>query len=236
MLRFWFVLIVSIPVIFVYIARDYHIEKHSGRYTEEQRYRWATLMIKIIQKNGRIRTDVIGLENLPQDGGYVMYANHQGKYDALGIMSVHHKPCTVVMDEKRSHMPIANSFINLIQGGRLDKNSIKNQLEVIKKVINEVELGRKYIIFPEGGYFHNRNDVKEFMPGTFKCSIRSKTPIVPVALIDSYKPFELNSLRPVRTKVVFLKPLYYEEYKNMNSKDIAIFVRNQIVNAIQNYA
>jgi 1-acyl-sn-glycerol-3-phosphate acyltransferase len=59
---------------------------------------------------------------------------------------------------------------------------------------------------------------------------------VPVALIDSYKPFELNSLRPVRTKVVFLKPLYYEEYKNMNSKDIAIFVRNQIVNAIQNYA
>ena len=36
--------------------------------------------------NGRIKTESHGQELLPKEGGYVMYPNHQGKYDTLGIM------------------------------------------------------------------------------------------------------------------------------------------------------
>ncbi len=50
----------------------------------------------------------------------------------------------------------------------------------------------------------------------------------PVALIDSFKPFDTNSIAPVTVQVHFLKPLYYDDYKDMKTNDIAELVRSQI--------
>ena len=62
--------------------------------------------------------------------------------------------------------------------------------------------------------------------------MKAKSPIVPVALIDSYKPFELNSLKPVTTQVHFLEPIYYEDYKELTTREVAEMVRTQIVETI----
>lgn len=51
----------------------------------------AQVMIEHVKKRGRIETVASGMENLPTEGGYIMFANHQGKYDALGVISVHEK-------------------------------------------------------------------------------------------------------------------------------------------------
>lgn len=232
MLRFCYVIFISLPFIFYYIRKGAYIEKHSERYTEADRYALAQKVIRIMKINGGIRTKAYGMENLPGEGGYVMYSNHQGKYDALGIMSAHEKPCTILMDEKRSHLPIVDPFMTLIQGSRLDKTDMRSQIKTMQKMTAEVRDGRKYIVFPEGGYFHNRNEVQEFLPGAFKPAVKSKTPIVPVAIIDSYKPFELNSLRPVETQVHFLKPISYDEYQGMTTREIAEMVRARIVATI----
>ena len=231
--RFCFVIIVSLPIIIFYMLKVGYIEHHAKDYTEADRYHVAKKAISVMQRNGFIHTDVYGTEHLPQTGGYIMYPNHQGKYDALGIISVHDTPCTVVMDKKRASLPIADQFITLLQGSRLDKTDMKSQLKTMAGITSQVKSGRRYIIFPEGGYHHNRNDVKEFLPGSFKCAIKSQSPIVPVALIDSYKPFELNSLKPVTTQVHFLEPIYYEEYKEMTTKEIAELTKSKIVTQIQ---
>lgn len=232
MSRLVYVCLLSLPFIIYYLWKVWYVDRHSWKYTEADRYKFARRMIAIMKHNGRIQTNVYGTENLPNDGGYIMYANHQGKYDSLGIISVHPKPCTVLMDEKRSHLILADQFITLLNGCRIDKTNMKSQVNAILQVINEVKDGRKYIIFPEGGYENNQNTVNNFLPGSFKCAMKSQSPIVPVALIDSYKPFGVNSLKPVTTQVHFLEPLYYEDYKDMNSKEIAELVRQQIVNTI----
>lgn len=231
--RLCFVIIVSLPIVIFYLLKVEYIEKHPQNYTEADRYCVAQKAISIMQHNGLIHTTVYGLENLPESGGYVMYPNHQGKYDALGIISVHKEPCTVVIDKKRSYLPITDQFVTLLQGSRLDKTDMKSQLQTIISVSNEVKTGRRYIIFPEGGYDHNRNHVEDFLPGSFKCAMKAKSPIVPVALIDSYKPFELNSLKPVTTQVHFLEPIYYEEYKDMTSREISELTKSRIVSRIQ---
>ena len=233
MLRLCYVIIISLPFVLFYLGKAAYIEKHDEKYTETDRYKIARRAVSIMQHNGFIHTDVYGEKNLPTDGGYVMYANHQGKYDALGIISSHKRPCTVMIDDKRSHQVITSQFIDLLKGSRLDKTDMKSQLKTILSVIDEVKAGRRYIIFPEGGYDHNRNEVHEFLPGAFKCSIKSKSPIIPVALIDSYKPFELNTLKPVTTQVHFLEPIYYEDYKEMTSKEIADLARERIVAVIR---
>ena len=190
-------------------------------------------MIFIMKRNGFIKTNAYGTENLPETGGYVMYANHQGKYDTLGIIGAHKKPCTFVIDEKRSRLILANQFTTLLQASRLDKSSMESQFKTILEVISEVKKGRRYIVFPEGGYDHNHNHVCDFLPGAFKCAMNAKSPIVPVALIDSYKPFEINSIKPVTTQVHFLEPIYYEDYRGLTSKEVADLVKQRIVETIE---
>ncbi len=233
MLRIGFICIISLPAILYYLWKAGYIERHDYKYSEADRYRIARRMVRIMKQSGLIRTRVYGTENLPKQGGYVMYANHQGKYDSLGIIWAHSKPCTIMIDAHRSKLPLTNEFIRLLKGSRLDKTSMKTQLKTILEVIAQVKDGRKYIIFPEGGYYRNRNAVQEFLPGAFKCSIKSKSPIVPVALIDSYKPFGINSLKPVTTQVHFLEPIYYEDYKEMNSTEIAAMVKGKISAVIE---
>ena len=232
MLRIAYIVIISLPFVLFYLWKLSYIEKHDERYTETQRYETARRAVSIMIHNGRIHTDVYGEENLPKDGGYVMYANHQGKYDALGIISAHQNPCTIMIDEKRSHLFLTDQFITLLKGSRLDRTNMKNQLKTILDVTAQVKSGRRYIIFPEGGYSHNKNDVHEFLPGAFKCAMKSQSPIIPVALIDSYKPFGVNSIRPVKTQVHFLSPIYYEDYKEMTSREVSELTRSRIMNTI----
>ncbi len=228
MLRFCFVIIVSIPYIILLYAKSAYMDKHNSLYSEEDRYKFAKFIVSKIMQNSFISTEVYGKENLPDDGGYVMYSNHQGKYDMVGIMYGHEKPCTVVMDEVRSNLPIMKPFLSVVQGSTLDRNDMRSQATTIKKLINEVNEGRKYVIFPEGGYDHNGNNLQVFKPGSFKISMRTKTPIVPVALVDSYVPYSYNSLRKVTTQVHYLQPISYEEYKDMKTEDIALMVRDRI--------
>lgn len=233
MLRLCYVVAVSLPFIVYYIAKAHFIEKHEGHFPEERRYRMVQRCIRIAMRHGRIETRSTGQEYLPREGGYVMYSNHQGKFDTLGIMISHPKPCTVVMDYYRSQLPIVDAFIDLVKGQRLDKTDMKSQVRTILQIVEEVKKGRKYIVFPEGGYDHNRNDLQEFHSGAFKCATKARAPIVPVAIIDCYKPFGMNSLRRVTTQVHFLPPIYYEEYSGMTTAQIAELVKGRIAEEIR---
>lgn len=233
MLRLGYVILVSLPFVIYYICKTHYILGHEEKYTEESRYKMARHCISIMMRNGRIETECSGQENLPNEGGYVMYPNHQGKYDTLGIMISHEKPCTIVMDAYRSKLPIVDTFINLVNGSRLDKTDMKKQMRTMIEISDAVKEGRRYIVFPEGGYDNNRNEMQDFMAGAFKCAVKAKVPIVPVAIIDSYKVFGFNSLRKVKTQVHFLKPLYFEEYERMNTLEIAQVVKRRIAEKIE---
>ncbi len=233
MVRLVYLVVVSVPLIIYYIFLADYCANHSEKYTEEECYSIAQDMVRHIKRNGHIKTVAFGIENLPENDGYIMYPNHQGKYDALGIISVHKNPCTVMIDEKASRKLIANQFVALVKGERLDKTDMHKQVKSIKNVANQVKEGRNYIIFPEGGYTDNHNNLQEFMPGAFKCAQLSKAPIVPVAIYDSYKPFGVNSLKPVTTIVSFMKPINYEEYEGMTTTMIANMVKDKIANEMK---
>ena len=231
MLRFIQVIICNLPR--MYMIPKMSLKARNGRYTEEKRYAYARLTVHRMKKSGHITTLGYGMENLPKEGGYVMFPNHQGKYDALGIIATHDKPCSVVIDDAKSHVILTTQFVNLLHGKRLIKNDMKQSVRLISEVAEEVAAGRRYIIFPEGGYFHNRNEVQEFKPGCFKSAMKAKAPIVPVVLIDSYKVFEMWSLKPVTTQVHYLPAITYEEYKGMSTVEVSDMVHERIKEHIE---
>lgn len=200
----------------------------SKKITEEKRYAYARLTVRRMNRSGHISTTAYGTENLPKEGGYVMFPNHQGKYDALGIIATHDKPCSVVIDDAKSHVILTTQFVDMLHGKRMVKNDLKQSVRIISEVAEEVAAGRRYIIFPEGGYYHNHNEVREFKPGAFKSAMKAKAPIVPVVLIDSYKVFEEWSLKPVTTQVHYLPYIPYEQYKGMSTREVSDMVHERI--------
>lgn len=234
MLRFYFVIIVSIFSILYFLGKAHIIERTPENYTMEERYDLAKFACNTVQRNSRVTTNIYGTDKLPKDSGFIMYPNHQGKYDAVGLIYSLKDPCSFVVDSIRSKMLLLNEVTFLVNGKRLDKSDIKGQIKIIQEVADEVADGRRYIIFPEGGYEDDVTDntVKDFMPGAFKAATKAKCPIVPVALIDSYPIYRVNSIKRATCEIHYLDPIYYDEYKDLNTHQIAEMVKEKIENKI----
>lgn len=108
-------------------------------------------------------------------------------------------------------------------------------MKVINAVTEDVKKGRNFIIFAEGTRSKMGNKLLDFKGGSFKSATKAKCPIVPCALIDSFKPFDEKSIKPVTVKLIYMPPMYYEEYKDMKTVDIAGEVKRRIEETIQQY-
>ena len=208
--------------------------KHD-KYSEEQRYnliRKATLQAN---HAGRITIVAYGTENIPPKSGFIMFPNHQGLYDVLGLIESCSIPFSIIMKKEAGNVILLKQVVNCLKGQLIDRNDIRQGLSVINKMTEEVKNGRNYVIFAEGTRTRNKNELLEFKGGSFKAAINAKCPIVPVALVDSYKPFDENTIQPVTVQVHYLSPILYEEYAGKKSIDIAKMVRERISEVIVKY-
>ena len=114
----------------------------------------------------------------------------------------------------------------------MDRDDPREGLKVINEVANQVKNGRNFLIFPEGTRSKNGNRLGEFKSGSFKAATKAKCPIVPMAIIDCYLPFDTNSIRKVDVQIHVLPPIPYEEYQGMKTAEIADIVKERIEKVI----
>lgn len=205
---------------------------HVEKYTEEQHYRMLRFIVLRANKGGNVTIDVHGKENLPNKSGFIFFPNHQGLYDVLAIVEACSIPFSVVAKKEIKDVQFLKQVIACMKGYLMDREDIRQSMKIIGNVTNEVKKGRNYVIFPEGTRSKEGNQVQSFKAGSFKAATKAECPIVPVALINSFKPFDTNTISPVTVQVHFLPPLYYDDYKNMKTKEIADKVRKQIQQVI----
>ena len=203
---------------------------HVDKYTEEQHYKMLKFIVLRANKGGNVT--IHGQENIPKENGFMFFPNHQGLYDVLAIVEACPVPFSVVAKKEIKDIQFLKQVIACMRGYLLDREDVRQAMKVISDVTNEVKNGRNYLIFAEGTRSKNGNEIQDFKGGSFKAATRARCPIVPVALIDSFKPFDTNTISPVTVQVHFLKPVYYEEYKNMKTHEIAEIVKKQIQKTI----
>ncbi|PXV85351.1 1-acyl-sn-glycerol-3-phosphate acyltransferase [Lachnotalea glycerini] len=206
----------------------------NDKYTEEQRY--ALLKHAVIKSNhsGRVKIQAFGLENLPNETGYIMFPNHQGLFDVLAFFETHPLPFTVVLKKEVLNVIFLRHIIRALRAQAIDRSDVRQSLKVINQMTEEVMQGRNFIIFAEGTR-NKENVLLDFKGGSFKSAMNAKCPIVPVALIDSYKVFDTSSIKKQTVQIHYLKPIYYDEYKNMKSTEIAKLVKNKIEEEINHF-
>ena len=208
---------------------------HVDRYTEEKRYALLKMIDGRANKGGNITIDAHGTENIPRQNGFIFYPNHQGLYDVLAIIQACTVPFSVVAKQEIGNIPFLKQVFACMKAFVIDREDIKQSMQVIINVTKEVKKGRNYLIFAEGTRSKKGNHPQEFKGGSFKAAMKAKCPVVPVALIDSYKSFDTGSVAPLTVQVHFLEPIPYEEYKDMKSTEIAAEVKRRIEETIKAY-
>ncbi len=234
MWRMNYTILMNLPRLPKILETMHRMTDRPDLHSEQECYDYVRFVTGLMRRTGHIKTQGFGTENLPAEGGYLLCPNHQGKYDAYGIVSVHDKPLSVVMDREMSYFPLVHEIIETLRAQRMDIKDTRQALTVIKQVAQELSQGRRYILFPEGGYSNEkRHALWDFKPGCFKAATKAKVPIVPVVLVDSYKVYNSWSFLPVKTQVHFLEPIGFEAYQSLNTTQIAALVKGRIQSKLQ---
>lgn len=207
--------------------------KHPEKYSEEEIYRHIQYILKRAVRGGNIDLQVSGTENIPKEGGFMLYANHQGMFDVLAVAATCDIPVGAVLKKELYDIPFLHQVAICTKSFPMDREDVRQSLTVIQSVIREVKAGRNYLIFPEGTRSRNGNQMGQFHSGSFRCATRSKCPIVPVALVDSFKVLDQKGSKPVTVQIHYLKPICWEEYGNLKTTELAALVKERIAKTIE---
>lgn len=207
--------------------------KHPENYPEQERYAHIQYILQRAVKGGNVELLVTGKENIPAEGGFLMYANHQGMFDVVAIGATCDRPLGAVLKKELQDLPLIKQVIACTRSFAMDREDVRQSLMVIQKVIHEVQSGRSYLIFPEGTRSKNSNQMGPFHHGSFRAATKTHCPVVPVALVDSYKVLDQKGSKPVSVQLHYLEPISYEAYKDMNTKELSALVKARIEEKIR---
>lgn len=209
--------------------------REEDTHTEKERYDYLRNIVKSVNKAGRVKIEIHGAENIPLENGFIMFPNHQGLFDTLALIEACPNPLSLVVKKEAANIILIKQVIACLRGMSIDRQDVRASMKVISAMTENVKQGRNYVIFAEGTRSKNGNEILEFKAGTFKSAVNAACPIIPVALIDSFKPFDISSIKKETVKVCFLKPIMPQEYKGMKTVQIAERVEQSIKEMIAEY-
>jgi len=216
--------------------RLFYYALRTNNYSDEHKYAFIKKFTKWIVSAGRVNIEIYGLENIPEENGFMFFPNHQGLFDGFAIVEACPVPFSTVYKQELKNIPFLKQLFTCVKAISLDRKDVWQGADVIKQVTKEVKDGRNYMLFAEGTRSRNKNQLMDFKGGSVKSAVRAKCPIMPVALIDSYKVFDTGTIAKVTVQVHFLDVLYYEDYKELSAVKIADLVKGAIENTIAEYS
>ena len=209
-------------------SRLWHYAKHTDEYPEQEKWDHIHRILQYAVKAGNVDLQVFGKENLPEQDGFVLYANHQGMFDVVALAADWERPLAAVLKKELADVPMLKQIRECTYSYAMDREDVRQSLTVIKGVTEEVLKGRNYLIFPEGTRSRNGNVMGEFHGGSFRAAMKAQCPIVPVCFIDSFKVLDQKGSKRVSVQMHYLKPIPYEEYKDLKTVDVAELVKSRI--------
>lgn len=207
--------------------------KHPERYPEQEKWDHIHKMLDYAVQAGNVELVVTGLDNLPAEDGFMLYGNHQGLFDVVAIAASCHRPMGCVLKKELENAPLLKQIVACTKSFPMDREDVRQSLTVINAVIEEVRQGRNYLIFPEGTRSKQGNVMGEFHGGSFRCAVKAKCPIVPLAFVDSFRVLDQKGSGPVKVQLHYLPAIYPEEFAGMNATEVAALVKSRIQEKIE---
>ena len=152
----------------------------SGRKGHRIARRWAK--IALLATGVKVRMG--GLEQIGGKGPYIFMSNHQGGYDIFALHG--HLPFDFKWLAKKELFSIPFFGWTLKAAGyiSIDRKGSRDTVRAMNEAAKKIRDGMSVVIFPEGSRSPD-GSIQPFKKGGFTLAIKSKVPIVPVAVVGS---------------------------------------------------
>ena len=140
--------------------------------------------------------EMIGYENLPVEGGFVIASNHLGRLDsALSFFVFKRDDIIMPIAEKYEHHPLFGALGRAVDGIWLDRYN--PDIHALREMMKRMKQGQVLIIAPEGTR-SKTEALQDGKPGVVFLASRAGVPIVPVAIYGTEDRVVLDNLKHFR--------------------------------------
>ncbi len=149
------------------------------------------------------RVEVVGYENLPTQGGFILASNHLGRLDSAMLY--------YAVDREDIIMPVAEKYKNhwlfgplVLALGGFFINRFDADLHAIREVLKRLKKGGVFVIAPEG----TRSKVEalqEARQGVAYFASKTGVPIVPIAITGTEDRVVMENLKHFRRSHIIVR-------------------------------
>ena len=164
-------------------------------------YRVAAWFIRAIH-----HIKIIGRENVPKTGGFVLCSNHIAVIDVFTIGSCIPRPIHYLAKRELFSVPVLAPMIRSL--GAIPLERTKTDLGAIRRSVEVAANGNIVAIFPQGHRQKGKNPADtEYKSGAALVAYRAGVPVIPVCIKMKGQRYRIFH----RTEIHFGKPISHEE-------------------------
>jgi 1-acyl-sn-glycerol-3-phosphate acyltransferase len=156
-------------------------------------------------------------------------SNHQGSYDIFALLG--HLPFQFKWLAKKELFSIPFFGWAMTAAGyiSIDREGTRETVEAMNKAAERIRDGMSVVIFPEGSRSPD-GTIQDFKKGGFTLAIKSKVPVVPLALTGSREimPKQRLTAASGEIKIRVSRPIETVQYSMKDRKDLMETVRESI--------
>lgn len=214
-------LILSLPWLGIELILN-KIDKYAS---DLRQLRIIQCVFRIMSWISGIKLTVIGEENVPTTEPILYISNHRSFFDTVITYARCPNLTGYISKKSMKKVPIFNMWMERLHCMFLDRDDVRQGLQVILTAIDLIKSGISVTVFPEGTRNKENDTMLPFKEGTFKIAQKTRCPIVPMAITNSSAILEdhFPFIKSTHVILEYGKPIYIDELDKEDQKKLGAY-------------
>lgn len=197
----------------------------SGRFQHRCAWLWSWLILKTSASPLTVR----GLDRIDTSKPYVYAVNHLSAMDIPVLYTGLPFPFRIIAKAELFRYPVLGWHLRRSGQIAVDRSNARASMRTLYQAVQSLQEGMPLVVFPEGGRSAD-GELQPFMSGAFYVAIKAQVPVVPMAVIGTYRMLPMNSfhIRPTELELRVGEPISSAGYTLRDMDHLADRVREAI--------
>ncbi len=195
-------------------------ENLRNKTSDRQRYYIIRKYVMNYLKAAKVIANVRGFNKIEGLDSLFFAVKAENNYEKLIAFEAISKPLRVILDEFDFNNFIYNRILKYMNASKIDYNDICKEAEAYRNIRHDIiDNKRNYLTFTKNNTFGQYD---------FDAAIKAKATIVPIRLGNKEELMNEENEEEIIVNVDVLDLISYDDYKNLNKKEIGELVLKKI--------
>ena len=229
-------LVFGLPV----LAIEWLIAKVNPNVADKSQLWMVQHALRFVMFLSGVKLEVIGEENVPKDESVLYIGNHRSYFDIVITYARVPRLTGYIAKNSINKIPSLRIWMKRVHCLFLDRDDMRQGLQIILSAIDQMKQGISMCIFPEGTRCTDPDPtvMNTFKEGSFKVATKSGHKIVPMAITGTEHIFEdhLPWIKSSKVTLQYGKPIDPTALSKEEQKHIGAYTQKVIQQMLKEQA